>query len=135
MDTPEEPSEVNSLPVHHCLPLKALQSKSKDLLQQVFSLLVFYCLFMFTIAGKTYFPPKSLFILLSNFPFQWLYYLSFSFSEFSLLEHFLPCNLSVTTSEREQCRHFFPIKKGKNKPWGVNMPSFPAGVLLASQVI
>lgn len=110
MDTPEEPSEVNSLPVHHCLPLKALQSKSK-----VFSLLVFYCLFMFTIAGKTYFPPKSLFILLSNFPFQWLYDLSFSFSEFSLLESFPPCNLSVTTSEREQCRHFFPIKKSKNK--------------------
>lgn len=43
---------------------------------------------MLTIAGKTYFPPKSLFILLSNFPFQWLYDLSFSFAEFSVLEEF-----------------------------------------------
>lgn len=49
----------------------------------------FYCLFMLAVAGNTYFPLKSLFLLLSNFPFQWLYDMSFSFALFSPLAKLL----------------------------------------------
>lgn len=84
--------------------------------------MIIYCLFTLTIAGKTYFLPKRLFILLSNFPFQWLYDLSFRFAEFSLQRNFPRFISREAQLEKEYNVDFFfsfqlqQVKKKKKSP-------------------
>lgn len=69
----EEASKVNELPASNFLPVNSLQEKVNKNLSSKYIFHIdtsLYCLFMLTVAGNTYFSLKSLFILLSNFPFQ-----------------------------------------------------------------